>query len=338
VWFRSPVAVILAYYGLLFVVAAPLLRLRAGPLAALAAACCVLAPLCSQALRIGLPAGPGDQPGLAALGDPGQLLLTLALTGYYPVLPWTTYVLAGMAVGRLDLGRLRAALGLLLGGAVLAAAAAVGSWLLLGPGGGAAVLGADALAQRRYGTTPTDSWWWLAVAAPHSGTPFDLAHTTGTALAVLGGMLLLARGSRGLVWVPAAVGAVPLTLYTTHVIALSLHEPGEDAADPARLQLWLVHVLAAVVIGVLLRLLGRSGPLEAVVSAAGRAVRRSVSRRPGPGTGADPPTTPLPTVTRPGDPGPGGPGPGTTRLPAIPQQAAAPGRVGPVGQLPPRAS
>ena len=42
------------------------------------------------------------------------------------------------------------------------------------------------------GTTPTNgSWEWLLVDAPHSGTPFDLAHTIGTALAVIGLCLLL---------------------------------------------------------------------------------------------------------------------------------------------------
>ena len=43
------------------------------------------------------------------------------------------------------------------------------------------------------GVTPTTSWWWLAVALPHSSTPFDLARTIGTSLAVLGAMLLLDR-------------------------------------------------------------------------------------------------------------------------------------------------
>ena len=92
-----------------------------------------------------------------------------------------------MAVGRLDLRRVRVAAGLLAGGAALARWPRAASALLLGPGGGAAALGAERWRERRYGTTPTDSWWWLAVDAPHSGTPFDLAHTTGTALAVLGG-------------------------------------------------------------------------------------------------------------------------------------------------------
>jgi hypothetical protein len=266
-----PVAVILAYYGLLFVVAAPLLRLRAGVLAAGAVLACALAPVASQLLRAGLPDGPGTQAGWPALAEPGRLLVTLALTGYYPVLTWTTYLLAGMAVGRLDLGRTRVAGALLAGGAALAVGAHAASALLLGPGGGAAALGAEA-AGRRYGTTPVASWWWLAVDSPHSGSPLDLAATTGSALAVLGGMLLLARWARPLVQVPAALGAAPLTLYALHVVALWTY-PGSGPDD---LAVWLGHVAVATLIGVALRLAGLRGPLEAVVAAAGRATRRAV--------------------------------------------------------------
>ena len=273
-----PVAVILAYYGLLFVLATPLLRLRAPALAAMAAVWCVAGPVLSHVLRAGRRAWPGDQPGFAALGAPADLLRELTLTGYYPVLPWLTYVLAGMAVGRLDLRSPRVAAGLLGGGAGLAVAAWAGSALLLGPGGGAAVLGPD-LAERRYGTVPTGTWWWLAVEAPHTGTPFDLAHTTGTALAVLGVMLLLARAVPVLVWPLAAVGAMPLTLYTLHVTALAefpVESAGAAGLTPGTLL--VVHLVAALVIGTAVRAAGRRGPLEAVVRAASRTARHAVTR------------------------------------------------------------
>jgi uncharacterized membrane protein len=275
----SPVAVILAYYGLLFVVAAPLLRLPPAVLAAGAVLACALTPVLSFVLRSGGSRGPGQQAGLAELADPQRLFGTLALTGYYPVLTWTTYLLAGMAVGGLALQRTRVAVALLVGGAALAAAAAAASALLLGPGGGAAAIGAGGgapLNQHFYGTTPTWTWWWLAIDAPHSGTPLDLAHTTGTALAVLGLMLLLARWSRALVWVPAAVGAVPLTLYTAHVVALAI-DPGSGDGTPADLRLYLGHVLVAVVVGVGFAAARRRGPLESLVSRASRGVRRAVA-------------------------------------------------------------
>jgi hypothetical protein len=272
-----PVAVILAYYGLLFAVATPLLRLRMPALAALAAVWCVAGPVASHVLRAGRRALPGDQPGFGALAAPADLLRELALTGYYPVLPWATYLLAGMAVGRADLRSTRVAASLLGGGAALAVAAAAGSRVLLGPGGGAAALGPE-LAQRRYGTVPTDTWWWLAVEAPHTGTPFDLAHTTGTALAVLGAALLVARVAPGVLWPFAAVGALPLTLYTLHVTALALYPPeAAEAAGTSVGTLLVVHLVAALVIGVLVRALGLRGPLEAGVGAVSGAVRRAVA-------------------------------------------------------------
>ncbi|GAA0905617.1 heparan-alpha-glucosaminide N-acetyltransferase domain-containing protein [Pseudonocardia zijingensis] len=269
---EAPVAIILTYYGLLFVVAAFLLRAPRVLLAAGAVLACVLTPVLSQLLRSGLPDGPGEQVGWPALATPGDALLTLALTGYYPVLTWTTYLLTGMAVGRLDLQRPGVATGLLTGGLGLALAAHTASGLLLGPGDGVWVLGAQA-SVRRYGTTPTGSWWWLAADSPHSGSILDLAATTGSALAVLGAMLLLAHWSRRLVLVPAALGSAPLTLYTLHVVALAVYA-GQGSDDVA---LWLGHVLVATLIGVGLLLAGLRGPLEAVVAAAGRATRQGVT-------------------------------------------------------------
>ena len=54
-----------------------------------------------------------------------------------------------------------------------------------------------------YGQTPVDgSWAWLLVVAPHSSTPFDLAHTMGSAAFVLGVCL-----AGGRAWSAAAADA-----------------------------------------------------------------------------------------------------------------------------------
>ncbi len=270
----SPVAVILTYYALLFVVAIPLLRLPVWALASLAVVWCLLAPVLSHLVRasVRFASGTAEQPGLDALGEPAELLTKLVLTGYYPVLAWITYLLVGLVVGRLDLRRIRTAVGLLVTGMVLA----VGAWLLssalLDSLGGAAALGVDPalLDQGKYGTTQTDSWWWLAVPAAHSSTPIDLAHTVGTALAVLGASLLLARAAPPLGWLLGAIGAIPLTLYTAHVVALAIN-PGQE------LELLLTHVVAATLLAVLIRLTKHRGPLEAVVAAASRGVRHAVT-------------------------------------------------------------
>ena len=279
----SPPLVILAYYGLLFVVAVPLLGLGPRPLAALAAVAAVGTPVVSQLVRTVVSPTPIDEPGGR------DLLKELFLTGTYPVLTWTTYLLAGLAVGRCDLRRTGTAWRLLAGGAVVAVGAKVLAGTLLHAVGGESRLQESLPAGSLYatdtgrwldeglfGTTPTSSWRWLVVATPHSGAPLDLAHTTGTALAVLGAALLLARvGARLLVLPLAAAGSMTLTLYTCHVLALV---DGSPLVVDDRARLWLGHVLAAVAAATVWRGLVGRGPLEALAAAADRAARLLVSR------------------------------------------------------------
>ncbi|MEJ3651698.1 hypothetical protein WEH80_01660 [Actinomycetes bacterium KLBMP 9759] len=267
---RPPVLVILAFYAVLFVVAVPLLRLSWPVLAVGAVVVCGVAPVASMLLRAGGSFRTPRDPTVLSLLDPAALLGSLLVTGAYPVLTWTTYLLAGLAIGRLDLRDRRVA-GWLLGlGVGLAVAAKGASAVLLDGFGGASVIGARELAERRYGIVPTDTWWWLAVDVPHSGAPLDLAHTTGSAMAVLGLMLLLARWSRTLVWPLAAAGGIPLTLYTVHVYTLSTVDTPETIAS------YLFSVAAALVIGVVVRAAGLRGPFEAVVAVASRGARRMV--------------------------------------------------------------
>ncbi|WP_232667289.1 heparan-alpha-glucosaminide N-acetyltransferase domain-containing protein [Pseudonocardia sp. TRM90224] len=266
----TPVLVILPFYGVLFVLAGALVRLTPRVLAAAAVVACLLTPVISFLLRPGpLPDGPLE-PTISMVTAPGELLSILFLTGTYPVLTWITFLLAGMAIGRCDLRPRSAAIRLLVGGVVLAVVGKVSSLVLLAAGGAAAI-GEDRLGQLPLGVTPTDTWWWLAVDSSHSGTPFFLAGSIGTSMAVLGAMLLLARWSERLARVPAVVGSMPLTMYTLQLLVL-------DAADPAPGFRWLlVFVVGAVVLGVGLRLTGQQGPLEAVVSGASRAACRAVA-------------------------------------------------------------
>jgi len=277
----SGVAVILPYYGLLFLAAIPVLRAPPARLLAAAAVVAVGVPVLSQLVRPHLDRPLRRNPTVdSLLEQPLQLLETLTVTGYYPVLSWTAYLLAGLAVGRLALGDRRVAVRLLVGGAVVAAAASAVSALLLGPLGGTgriaeadglpAAEAADAVAEGRFGTVPTTTWWWLAADAPHSTTPFDLLHTTGTAIAVLGAALLVGTSLRGrarLVLTPlAAAGAMPLTLYSAHVVLLAAVDPDDD------LGFWLLQVVIGLTAATAWRSTGRRGPLEAVVAAATRPV------------------------------------------------------------------
>jgi hypothetical protein len=192
------------------------------------------------------------------------MLWELLLTGYYPALPWLAYLFAGMAVGRSDLARRSVQAGLLVGGVVLA----VGStWL------------SDRLTAGRfdprlldeagfgmYGTTPAGgSADYLLLVAPHSATPFDLAQTIGSSLAVIGGCLLLLSalpppGVR-LMAVLFGAGTMTLSLYSLHVWMRTdgVWPPEEEWA-----MFWYVVILGAI--GAVFAAARVRGPLEALVA------------------------------------------------------------------------
>jgi uncharacterized membrane protein len=278
----SGVAVILPYYALLFVVAAAFLWLRPAAAALTALVVAVTLPVVGMLVRPELPERDVSSPTFADLLEtPGRLLSTLTFTGYYPVLAWTAYLCAGIAVGRLALDSTRVAAALLCGGAALALGASAVSELLLGPLGGLDELAAtsgwppaelhEQLERSQFGNVPTDSWWWLAVDSPHSTTPFDLLGTIGTALAVIGGMLLLARVAGPALVSLAAAGSMTLTLYTAHVWALS----GDWLPSDPEMS-WLLQAVAALALATVWRRFVGRGPLEAVIAAAARRVRGAV--------------------------------------------------------------
>lgn len=283
-------AVILPYYALLFVFAIPLLALSSRALVALAAAIAVVLPVLSHGLRSGT--GVADTvPNLtfaALAGDPGQTLRELALTGVYPALPWMAYLCAGLAVGRALLTSRRTVALITVIGAGLAVAAQTVSWLLLEVLGGRAALGAtmssgelaDVLAVGWNGTTPTDTAWWLASAAPHSTTPPDLVFTIGLALAVLGVCILLGRTTTALLRPLAAAGSMTLTLYSLHLLLLSW-----SVLPGGRSEL-LVQSVLLVAFALLWSRSHARGPLEEIVARATGAVRRSVRSRTTPAEGA----------------------------------------------------
>ncbi|WP_432546849.1 heparan-alpha-glucosaminide N-acetyltransferase domain-containing protein [Kineococcus sp. SYSU DK004] len=270
----SRIAIILPYYGLAFALVLPFLFARARTLLPLALVWLALSPVASLALRraLGVDSQTEQPTPLWLLAAPGRLLETLLLTGYYPVLGWTGYLLLGLAVSRLDLRERAAGVRVLGGGLVLAAGAWTASALALGPLGGAARLAADVapadlgtvLGEPFYGTLPTSSWWWLAVVAPHSGSPPDLLHTSGTALAVLGALLLLPRVAVRVLSPVAALGSVPLSAYALHVVVLAAY-PGDSGT------LLAVHVVGACVLASVWRATVGRGPLETLVGDAGRA-------------------------------------------------------------------
>ncbi|WP_431835514.1 heparan-alpha-glucosaminide N-acetyltransferase domain-containing protein [Cellulomonas sp. Y8] len=303
----SPVVVILAVYGVLFVALTPVLGWSRRRLVVAAVAIALAGP----AVLAGVSA--------LALGGGSGAGVQLLLQGAYPATTWLPLLLAGMALGRCRLGTTRVALRLLAGGVLLA---------VLGHGAGAALDPGDATASSGAGSSgvaidaqgnvlepgsgdapqvdqdaasssgdvevpgyperlreSVDVRRLADVAlssAPHSGGTLEIVGAGGVATAVLGGCLLLSRPLRPALVPLAAVGSMPLTCYTLHVVSVAvLIEPGgllvhrltEDGAPGGSgLFTWSVAV-ALVGCTAWALTLGR-GPLERLTGRAARALAR----------------------------------------------------------------
>jgi uncharacterized membrane protein len=276
---------ILPVYGLLFLLAIPLLGSPPMVLIGLATALTALGPaLIVVTAGAGLPYAEVDPTFSSVVQDPVGVLVQLFLTGEYPAVIYLAYLCVGLAIGRLDLRSRRLAWWLLGGGLALALAARAVSVVLLDRMGGldrlvaSGELGADqaAVTALLYGEadTPT-SWWYLALPTPHSHTPIDVLHTLGSAGAVLGAALLLtgvpvvARVLSPL----AAAGSMSLTLYSAHLVLLAT---GLLWDQPALL--FLAMTAGALLLAWLWRRSFRQGPLEKLVAEAATATRRTVTR------------------------------------------------------------
>jgi hypothetical protein len=302
--------VILPYYAVMFVLVIPLVFLPTWTVATLAAAMALGMPALSHVVQPHLPTPVLDNPTLGYLFDhPLQVLAELTITGEYPALTWLAYLSAGLVIGRLSLGRARVAVGLLVTGVTLAVAAAVASSVLLHHYGGLArILAAppdpdplaasatDLLSFGGDGTVPSSTWWWLAVDAPHTGTPPELIGSIGTAAALLGLFLLADLVTRprlrrliASVRAPlAAAGGMTLTFYTLHIMFINSEY---DTYPPTKG--YLLQVATIVLIGLVWRATAGRGPLEGFAAfLAARAARWAGAARRRAGARSMPPPEP----------------------------------------------
>lgn len=281
------VGVILAYYGMFFLLAIPLIGLKPRTLACIAAALIVVAPLAQLvAFRLGIPEPFPSDPTLSSpFTNPIGLAVQLFVTGHFPAIVYLIYISAGLAVGRLNLSSTKVAVRLLVGGAVLAVAAWEASWVLLFPLGGvhhlqaAADPGTTAQMTNQIVWDPDQvgSWWWLALRAHHTGTAFDAMHTLGVAMAILGAVMLAtkARIVRRLLWPVAIAGSMTLTIYSAHVFVLN--SPLWNDNDYAVYGGLVAGALAFAVIWH--RFVMAQGPLERMVAIGSGRARSAVGKR-----------------------------------------------------------
>jgi hypothetical protein len=283
----SLASVILPAYAVMFLLAIPLVFLPTWLVATVAVVVTGGAAALQHVLMPHLPKPALENPAFVDLfGDPGGLLTELSLTGEFPAVTWLAYLCVGLVIGRLTLTRMRTILALLGIGAVLAAAAPAASylllhhyqgwqkiWLALPRSGLTASQTTELLTLGGDGSTPSSTWWWLAVDQPHTGTPLDLLGTIGSALALLAAMLLVSRAPwpviRRAISVPlvplAAAGSMTLTFYTLHIVFLN---SDLDDFEPMTGYTW--QVLAMLLVGTAWWATAGRGPLEALVSAVSR--------------------------------------------------------------------
>ncbi|WP_225732378.1 MULTISPECIES: DUF418 domain-containing protein [unclassified Nocardia] len=286
---HTSVSVILVYYGIYFLLALPLLWLSLRSLATLTLTWAIGGPILSFLIRAHIHQTTfGGSPTFSMFGSFAglrELGVMLVLTGAYPALTWMPFLLAGLTVGRLGIRsvRPRVVIGV---GLVSAGVGYGGSWVAQHPFGGrqhlidtvSAALGTvepglrpeDILDASAFGTVGTNSWWWLTVATPHSGTAFEVLGATGVALMVIGALLAAQRPLRIAMHPLSCAGSCSLSLYILQMIGLHILMPvsyGATAISVGVLHrpswaLLSVFVLSSLILATLWRSFFRRGPAE----------------------------------------------------------------------------
>lgn len=259
---NTPIAVILTLYGLLYVAVIPFLRwqpwkllIAAGILALAAPA--LLALLAALTLN---PYGPG---------------VSLVLYGSYPITAWLAFIFAGMALGRLRVEKLETA----------AIAFGVGVGLMI-VGYGLGMVGSVArLTGATYDGSGASASGWSdypeALAAadplgavlggifgvdPHSGGTAEILGSGGFALSVIA-LCVLASGPLRAVLLPlAALGSMPLSAYSVHVLSVALVS-GPGGFFSSNL-FWMATAIVLLLATTLWSILFGRGPLERLVGSA----------------------------------------------------------------------
>ncbi|MEO9249185.1 heparan-alpha-glucosaminide N-acetyltransferase domain-containing protein [Citricoccus nitrophenolicus] len=276
-----PAYSILIYYAVFFLLAIPFLHLGPKALFICAAVFGIVSPILLQHLPPVLPDWLSYNPTLEhILADPASVASQLLLTGTYPALPYMTYLLAGLGLGRLNLRSIPVQSAIAGTGAALAILATVVSYILLYAAGGYEALLATGMTEDGldeaivYGPelVPDTSGWWLAIATPHTNMPLAIASSLGMGLLAAGLFLLIANQAGRWLIPLASMGAMTLTLYSAHLVALSFELHYDEPV------LWfMAHLgVAGAFAWAWNRMVGQ-GPLEKVVSLAVKGTRRLVT-------------------------------------------------------------
>lgn len=245
------VRVVLATYGVLFALAIGLVGVSSRWLLGLAGFFFVAGPVGYLASRMTTSGTFYRSP--VALTDPlPDIVERLLLSGPYPIITWIAPFLFGMWLARQGLHR-KVLTPRMIGGGVLAAVLA----FALSYGLEAAFVdGAIAL-----------GWDRILIRSPHSQMPAWLVGATGSAVAVLGVSLVIARVVPRLSYPLVAMGRLALSFYVGHLLALHYWRAELTASDPVEAFMIVLAMTgaAAAVSAMWLRVFSR-GPLEGLLA------------------------------------------------------------------------
>ena len=271
--------IILGFYGVYFLLALPLVRLSAATLAMIAAGLALVTPqlafVLSARLSDSVQQSVNAYDPLRHLSEVG--VLDLLLTGFYPALTWMPFVVAGMALGRMDLSA----------GAVQRRLAAIGAALVVGAYGLSLLLagrnalrstaedmsssGSGAASMGSGSGGPQRAFSELLTAGPHTGTTFDIIGSVGVAiLVIVGATVLIDRlpRLRRLAKPVIAVGTMSLTAYVGHFVLSSSTAMSKGTESQSSWAPVLVFILGAVVFAWIWSRFFRRGPLEHLLNLA----------------------------------------------------------------------
>lgn len=257
------VLVILDEYGIAFLLMLPFVFLPARWLVASGSALLVVAPSAAAAIEAG-----------AGLAEPGPFgpLTDWFVTGSYPVFTWVAVLMIGVGLVRLDLTR----------PTVIAGAGIIGLGAMLAGFGLSIALGGDGIESEPIaGRVPVEAAAVGTSAFTIANVGFCIALTmllialTSTVFGLSQGA---ARGTAGALHPIGAAGAMPLSVYTAHLLVLLAvtHETPQGFVTDDGWPVVIGLVIGALTLPALWqRFIGR-GPLEWAI---GRLSGRVPARR-----------------------------------------------------------
>lgn len=262
----TPIAVILTLYGLLYVAVIPFLRWKAWQLLVAAATLALAGPA-----LLALITAVTMQPFGAGIG--------FVLYGSYPITVWMAFVLGGLALGRLHVESIRTAVIALITGVTLAVVGyglgAIAPVRAVGPGEPPS--GWEDYPRALAEADPLGAALSAFFAVePHSGGTAEILGSGGFALAVIALCLLLSRPLRWVLLPLGALGSMPLSAYSLHVVTVALLSgPGAFVQSNA---FWGATAIGLLILTTLWAMFAGRGPLERLVGQAAQAMA-AVPRR-----------------------------------------------------------